>query len=77
MKRIIKLSLLIGAFAAAVLFFGMSEKKAVALSGGSDPSFTGAPGEGTCTGCHSGGSPVGTLLPAVFATEATIGIKRR
>ena len=73
MKRIIKLSLLTGAFVAAVVFFGLSEKKVTAFSGGLEPSLTGAPGEGTCSGCHTGGAPGGTLqitgLPANYTAD--------
>jgi uncharacterized protein (TIGR03437 family) len=72
MKRFAKI-LLAGVFAAAFVFFGMSGKKVTAFSGGPEPSLTGAPGEGTCTGCHAGGPSGGTLqitgLPANYMAD--------
>jgi uncharacterized protein (TIGR03437 family) len=43
------------------VFFGFSEHKTTANSGGASPGLTGAPGEQTCTLCHSGGPPGGVL----------------
>jgi uncharacterized protein (TIGR03437 family) len=72
MKRFAKI-LLAGVFAAVFVFFGWSGKKVTAFSMGPDPSLTGAPGEGTCSGCHSGGPPGGTIqitgLPANYAPD--------
>ena len=72
MERIVKV-LLAAVFAATFVVFGVLEKKVKANRDGPDPSLTGAPGESTCSGCHSGGPTGGSLqitgLPANYTPD--------
>jgi uncharacterized protein (TIGR03437 family) len=53
MRQLGKLCL-VGLFFLFFVILGVGERSAGAYSGGPDPGNTGAPGEFTCAGCHSG-----------------------
>jgi uncharacterized protein (TIGR03437 family) len=55
------------------VFFGFSEHRATAFSGGPDPGLTGAPGESTCSACHGGGPPGGVLTIEGLPQNYTAG----
>ncbi len=60
MRQIVKF-LFVVLVAGLFLFLLQGEKRVGAFVSGPDPGNTGAPGEGTCAGCHFGGSPGGQL----------------
>lgn len=71
-KQTVKV-LLSGVFAIAFFYFGLSGERIEAFAGGPDPGLTGAPGESTCSECHSGGPGGGTLaitgVPANYVAD--------
>ena len=80
-KRIFVLTLVVMTFGAFILERLDSSKVTAKVFGGPPLAFTGAPGEGVCTGCHytygvpnppgSGGSVVLTGLPASYEPGQT------
>jgi uncharacterized protein (TIGR03437 family) len=68
--RLLKLTIAVsvGAFFA---IFSLNGSPVRAYSSGPDPSLTGAPGESTCSSCHSGGPLGGTLTLSGFPTTYT------
>lgn len=69
MRQQIKL-FLVGSLTLGFVYFGLFERRVVAFVNGPLPGNTGAPGEGICSDCHTGGTSGGTLsitgLPATY-----------
>ncbi len=72
MRQLSKL-FLVGVFASLFLLLILGEERVGAHSSGPDPGNTGAPGESTCAGCHSGPAQTGLLkiegLPATYTAD--------
>ena len=69
MRQLAKLCL-VGLFFLLFYFLAVGQRSVGAFSGGPDPGNTGAPGEFSCSSCHSGGPQGGNLkiegLPATY-----------